>query len=161
MVKNILQEHNAQAIKTLTEYTTCFVTAYSHELGPDKLPFSDDRRGADIQVDEVSLGEDVWESLVITRLCPGFLCDRPLLLFQCIVMSSLQSKSSVKLQWGVYFWTPRWFRFSTSTTRKRLSSTPFSLISISIGKSLLLCGTTAFRKTICLMCYHRTFKRTA
>jgi hypothetical protein len=67
LVKNILQEHNARAIKTLTEYTACFVTAYGHELGLDKLPFSDGRLGEDIQVDEVRLGEE-WRSLVMPRI---------------------------------------------------------------------------------------------
>ena len=67
LVKNILQEHNAQAIKTLTEYTACFVTAYRQELGPDKLPFSDGLLAEDVQVDEVSLGAE-WQSLVLPRV---------------------------------------------------------------------------------------------
>ena len=67
LVKNILQEHNAQAIKTLTEYTACFVTAYRQELGPDKLPFSDGRLAEDVQVDEVSPGAE-WQSLVLPRV---------------------------------------------------------------------------------------------
>ena len=58
LVKNILQVHNGQTIKVLAEYTVCFVTVYSHELGLDKLPFSDCRLGEDIQVDEVRLGEE-------------------------------------------------------------------------------------------------------